>query len=110
MPGFCRGTRSTKQLRDFTGTGFDPWIGKIPWRREYLPTPVSLLGEFHGQQTTVHGVTKNRIQLSDKHTHTYTHTQRDMTLASTKCVRSELTLVIRDNSNKTTDNNDECLF
>ena len=20
--------------------GFDPWIGKIPWRREMLPTPV----------------------------------------------------------------------
>ena len=20
--------------------GFDPWIGKIPWRREQLPTPV----------------------------------------------------------------------
>ena len=51
MPAFCRGTRSTKQLRDFTGTGFDPWIGKIPWRREYLPTPVSLLGEFHGQRS-----------------------------------------------------------
>ena len=21
-------------------TGFDPWVGKIPWRREKLPTPV----------------------------------------------------------------------
>ena len=20
--------------------GFDPWVGKIPWRRERLPTPV----------------------------------------------------------------------
>jgi len=19
--------------------GFDPWVGKIPWRRERLPTP-----------------------------------------------------------------------
>ena len=26
--------------------GFDPWVGKIPWRREWLPTPVFLLGEF----------------------------------------------------------------
>ena len=26
---------------------FDPWVGKIPWRREKLPTPVSWLGEFH---------------------------------------------------------------
>ena len=31
--------------------GFDPWIGKIPWRRERLPTPVFLPGEFHGQRS-----------------------------------------------------------
>ena len=29
--------------------GLDPWVGKIPWRREWLPTPVFLPGEFHGQ-------------------------------------------------------------
>ena len=28
--------------------GLDPWIGKIPWRREQLPTPVFWPGEFHG--------------------------------------------------------------
>ena len=28
--------------------GFDPWLGKIPQRRERLPTPVFWLGEFHG--------------------------------------------------------------
>ena len=28
--------------------GFDPWVGKIPWRRERLPTPVLSPGEFHG--------------------------------------------------------------
>ena len=27
--------------------GFDPWAGKIPWRRERPPTPVFWLGEFH---------------------------------------------------------------
>ena len=27
--------------------GFDPWVGKIPWRRERLPTPVFWPGEFH---------------------------------------------------------------
>ena len=27
---------------------FDPWVGKIPWRRESLPTLVFLPGEFHG--------------------------------------------------------------
>ena len=27
---------------------FDPWVGKIPWRRERQLTPVLLLGKFHG--------------------------------------------------------------
>ena len=30
------------------GPGFDPWVGKIPWRRERLLTPVLWPGEFHG--------------------------------------------------------------
>ena len=30
------------------GPGFDAWVGKIPWRRERLPTPVFWLGEFQG--------------------------------------------------------------
>ena len=29
---------------------FDPWVGKIPWRREWLPTPVFLPRESHGQR------------------------------------------------------------
>ena len=27
---------------------YDSWVGKIPWRRERLPTPVFWPGEFHG--------------------------------------------------------------
>ena len=30
---------------------FDPWVRKIPWRREWQPTPVFLPGEFHGQRS-----------------------------------------------------------
>ena len=30
---------------------FDPWVGKIPWRREWLPTPVFLPGESYGQRS-----------------------------------------------------------
>ena len=29
---------------------FSPWVRKILWRREWLPTPVFLPGEFHGQR------------------------------------------------------------
>ena len=44
-------------------TLFDPQVGKIPWRRERLPTAVFWPGEFHGQSSlvgyTVHEVAKN---------------------------------------------------
>ena len=33
--------------------GFDPWVGKIPWRRKWQPTPVFLAGESHGQRSLV---------------------------------------------------------
>ena len=33
--------------------GLDPWIGKIPWRRERQPTPVFLPGKSHGQRSLV---------------------------------------------------------
>ena len=30
---------------------FDPWVGKIPWRGPWQPTPVFLPGESHGQRS-----------------------------------------------------------
>ena len=42
-----------KNLSAVQETGFDPWVGKIPWRREWLPTPVFLPGEFHEQGSFV---------------------------------------------------------
>ena len=44
--------------------GFDPSVGKIPWRRERLATPVFWPREFHGLYI-VHGVAKSQIGLSD---------------------------------------------
>ena len=42
--------------------GFNPWIGKIPWRREWQPTPVFLPGKAHEpRQAMVHGVKKSQI-------------------------------------------------
>ena len=34
--------------RDVRDRGFDLWVGKMPWRREWQPTPVFLPGESHG--------------------------------------------------------------
>ena len=39
----------------FRRPGFDPWVRKIPWRREWQPTPLFLPGEFHGQRMTGYG-------------------------------------------------------
>ena len=33
--------------------GSNPWVRKIPWRREWQPTPVILPGEVHGQRSLV---------------------------------------------------------
>ena len=30
---------------------FNPWVGKIPWRRPWQPTLVFLPGESHGQRS-----------------------------------------------------------
>ena len=32
---------------------FDPWVGKIPWRRKWHPTPVFLPGESHRRRSLV---------------------------------------------------------
>ena len=45
--------------------GFDPWVGKIPWRRESYPLHYS--GLENSMDCIVHGVTKNWTRLSDFH-------------------------------------------
>ena len=42
------GKESTCQFR---GHSFDPWVGKISWRRKWQPTPVFLPGKSHGQRS-----------------------------------------------------------
>ena len=48
--GGASGEKSTCQCRRCE---FDPWVGKIPWRRKLQPTPVFLPGKFHGQRSLV---------------------------------------------------------
>ena len=33
--------------------GFNPWVGKILWRKKWQPTPVSLPGKSHGHRKLV---------------------------------------------------------
>ena len=41
-----------KNLPAMQETPVDSWVGKIPWRRDRLPTPVFWPGEFHGQYSS----------------------------------------------------------
>ena len=38
------------------------WVGKIPWRMEWQPTPVFLPGEFHRQRSLAGYIPWNRKQ------------------------------------------------
>ena len=58
--------------------GFDPWFGKIPWRKEWQPTPVFLPGEFHGQRSLVGYSPWSRTK-SDT-TERLTHTEAPLSL------------------------------
>ena len=52
-----RGFPDGSVVKEFTCKGrrriFHPWVGKIPWRREWQSTPVFLPGESHGQRSLV---------------------------------------------------------
>ena len=57
--------------------GFNPWIGKFPWRRKWQPTPVFLPKKFHGQRSLAGYSPWGRkesdtTEYTDTHTHTRT--------------------------------------
>ena len=59
-------------------TGFDPWVGKIPWRRKWQSTPVFLPGESRGQ-SSLEGYSPQGCKESDmtQHMHAHTYTQSE---------------------------------
>ena len=72
FPGSTSGKEPVCQSRRCKRYGFSPWVGKIPWRRAWQPTPVFLSGESHEQRSLVgycHRVSKSQTRLS-MHAHT----------------------------------------
>ena len=51
--GRASGKEPSCQCRICKRPWFNPWVGKIPWRRKWQPTPVLLLGESHGGRSLV---------------------------------------------------------
>ena len=39
------------QCRSLRRHRFNPWVGKMPWRRRWQPSPAFLPGESHGQRS-----------------------------------------------------------
>ena len=51
--GFPGGSDGKSVCLQCRRPGFDPWVGKIPWRRKWQPTPLLLPGKSHGQRSLV---------------------------------------------------------
>ena len=51
LPWWLSGKESTCQRRRCKRCGFNPWVGKNPWRRKLHPTPVFLSEQCQGQRS-----------------------------------------------------------
>jgi len=51
FPGGALVKNPPTKCRRWNDHGFDPWVGKIPWRRTWQSTPIFLPREFHGQRS-----------------------------------------------------------
>ena len=77
FPGNTSSKEPTCQCRRWKRYGFDPWVGRCPggaWHPwvAWLPTPVFLPGESHGQRNlvaTVHTVPKSHVWTDLAHKH-----------------------------------------
>jgi len=50
-PGGASGKEPTCQRKRQERHRLEHWVGKIPWRRAWQPSPAFLLGESHGQRS-----------------------------------------------------------
>ena len=65
---FPAGSAVKKSACQCRRCGFNPWVGRIPWREKWPPIPVFLPGESHHRracQAIVHGVTESWTRLSN---------------------------------------------
>ena len=74
--------------------GFDPWVGKISWRRKWQPTPVFLPGESHGQRSlessSPQGLKRVRHDGATEHVHMHIpFIVTDMEFVGFFCIKSQ---------------------
>ena len=82
FPGHAIGREPAHQ---FKRCRFNPWVGKIPWRRNWQPTPIFLPGKSHGQRSLVGYSLWGRKELdTTEYACAHTHTRRDVAFVSAK--------------------------
>ena len=60
--GFPSGSDGKDSAYDAGDSGFDPWLGKMPSKKEWLPTLVFLPGEFGTEELgELHSVGLQRV-------------------------------------------------
>ena len=75
FPGGTSGKESACQCRRHRRCMINPWVGKIPWRRVWQPTPVLLPGESNGQRSLTGYIPEGRKESTWlKQFSTYTRT------------------------------------
>ena len=81
LPRWVSGDESICQCRTRRKCRCDPWVGKVPWRRQWQPTAVFLPGESHGQRSLA-GYSPWGCKESDRTEvtqHTSTHSEQTHT-------------------------------
>ena len=73
FPGGANGKESTCQCRKHKRCRFDPWVGRIPWRRAWQSTPVSPPGKSHGQRSLVSSSPQGHKELDTTEATEHTH-------------------------------------
>ena len=73
LPGGTSGKEPACQCRRHKSRRFDPWVGKVPWRRAWQPLQYSCLEnptDRGAWRAAVHGVTKSQTRVKRLSTHT----------------------------------------
>ena len=87
--GGTSGKEPACQCRRHKRRGFDPCVGKTPWRRAWQPTPVFLPGASHRQTDSPWGCRELDLPGATKHTclHLWTSNPWGQVLDLLKCIQ-----------------------
>ena len=77
---------------------FDPWVGKIPWRREWQPTPLFLPRKSQGQRGLAGDSPWGRKQLDRTERLTLSHFNGFLAVPVQSCFRLDSSLLLGDSS------------